>query len=403
MVFRKAFASFVMLCVVVALVMPAASAFASNENADSPSRIMQVEGQTIRVGTNAEYPPFESVDEEGNIVGFDVDLLTALAEDAGFEIEWVNTRWDGIFVALSEGEFDAVISAATITEEREEIIDFTNPYFNAGQVISVSADNAETLTTPEDLAGLRIGVQLGTTGDEYATQIEGAVVERYDEVTLAFQALGDGEVDAVIADSPTSADIIANNPDLNLMIVGEPLTEEYYGIAVNSERADLLEALNASLEVVIADGTYAEIYEAYFGAPPPSEFLPEGMMVELDPTDPTSVILYVLNSTFTGDYDGLVSVVCEEALDDEDAPTPEEIAEGAEGLEGFTIDYSGLTFEVEISEAGDEAFVTIDGDIIFSAGDVAEAVPFAEIDDDGEPTRLVLIEEAWFLCPAEEE
>ncbi|NJL93557.1 MAG: transporter substrate-binding domain-containing protein [Anaerolineae bacterium] len=95
--------------------------------------LAQDDDEVIVIGTNAEYPPFESVDEDGNIVGFDIDLFTAIAEDAGLEIEFVNTRWDGIFTALAQGEFDVVISAATITPEREEEVNFTEPYFNAGQ------------------------------------------------------------------------------------------------------------------------------------------------------------------------------------------------------------------------------------------------------------------------------
>ncbi|MFP3855414.1 MAG: transporter substrate-binding domain-containing protein, partial [Anaerolineales bacterium] len=86
---------------------------------------------TVVIGTNAEYPPFEFVNEEGNITGFDIEMIDAIAQEAGFEYELVNTRWDGIFVALASGEFDAVISAATITGEREEMVDFSDPYFEA--------------------------------------------------------------------------------------------------------------------------------------------------------------------------------------------------------------------------------------------------------------------------------
>src|SRR5690606_1607114 len=129
---------------------------------------MESELGVVTVGMNAEYPPFEFVDEEGNIVGFDVDLMNAIAAEAGFDIELVNTRWDGIFVALQSGEFDAVASAATITEEREEIVDFSNPYFNAGQMIAVREVDAADISTPDDLAGLRVGVQSGTTGDIWA-------------------------------------------------------------------------------------------------------------------------------------------------------------------------------------------------------------------------------------------
>ena len=112
----------------------------------------------LTVGINAEYPPFESVDDAGNIVGFDADLMNAIAAAADFEFEFVNTRWDGIFVALASGEFDAVISAATITAERAETVDFSDPYFNAGQSITVRADNTDIMG-PDDLAGRKVGVQ----------------------------------------------------------------------------------------------------------------------------------------------------------------------------------------------------------------------------------------------------
>ncbi len=216
------------------------------------------------MGTNAEYPPFEYVDEEGNITGFDIDLMEAIAEEAGFEFEFVNTRWDGIFVALASGEFDAVISAATITEEREEMVDFSDPYFNAGQRIAVRADETE-IEGPEDLAGKRVSVQLGTTGDIWLTDETDAEVVRYDENTLAFQALANGDVDAAVADGPTAADIIQANPEMNLRLVEGVYTEEQYGIAVNPDRQDLLAAINEGLAAVEASGRYDEIYDKYFG------------------------------------------------------------------------------------------------------------------------------------------
>jgi polar amino acid transport system substrate-binding protein len=229
----------------------------------------------VKVGMNAEYSPMEYVDENGDIVGFDVDLVKLLAERAGFEYELINTRWDTIFVALAAGDFDIVASSATITEEREETVDFTNPYFNAGQMIAVKADRADEITTPEDLAGLKVGVQQGTTGDIYASeQIEGADVVRYDEITMAFQALGTDEVDAVLNDGPVSADYIAKNPELEAVLVGIPLTEEFYGIAVQPDQPELLDAINAALADIIADGSYAELYVKWFGVEPDAMFMP---------------------------------------------------------------------------------------------------------------------------------
>ncbi|MBI5959027.1 MAG: basic amino acid ABC transporter substrate-binding protein, partial [Chloroflexi bacterium] len=229
----------------------------------------------VKIGVNAEYPPMEFVDEAGTLTGFDIDLLAAMAEVGGYEIEWINTRWDGIFVALASGEFDAVASSATITAEREEIVDFSNPYFNAGQMIAVRTADAEKVKVPADLAGLRVGVQAGTTGDIAASEIAGVEVVRYDEITLAFQALSAGDVDAIVNDGPVNADIIAKNPDLGVVAVGDPFTDELYGIAVQPTKPELLDAVNTSLAAVIASGQYAEIYQKWFGMQPPSMFMPQ--------------------------------------------------------------------------------------------------------------------------------
>lgn len=232
--------------------------------AEAPAQQPAAAPAKIKVGTNAEYRPFEYVDESGEIVGFDIDLIKELAKRAGYEVELVNTKWDGIFTALAAGEFDVVASACTITDERKQSVDFTDPYFNAGQSIAVLADN-ETIKTVEDLKGKRIGVQLGTTGDMEASKIEGAEVKRYEEITLAFQALANGDVDAIVNDTPTSADIIKANPEIKAKIVGEPFTNEFYGIAVNKGKPEIRDALNKALAEIKADGTYDQIYRKWFG------------------------------------------------------------------------------------------------------------------------------------------
>ncbi len=374
---------FILLTVALLLVMALPVAATSQPTAERATR-SQVEGQTIKVGTNAEYPPFESVDEQGNIIGFDVELMDAIAADAGFEIEWVNTKWDGIFTALASGEFDAVISAATITPEREEEVDFSNPYFLAGQIISVRAADAENVATPDDLAGKRVGVQTGTTGDTFATEIPGVEVVRFDEATLAFQALGNEEIDAVIVDAPTSVDIIANNPDLNLVTVGEALTDEFYGIAIRPDFPELLDAVNASLVNVIADGTYAAIFEAYFGALPSEDFQEGGTgVVLIDTTDPASVTAYVLAASFAGDVEAIVEVSCEGG----DLPTAEDLAQ----LVGLTVDLSGLEYAVTIN--GETAEVLVGGTLTLEGTEVAGSDLFPE------PATLVLDGEDWLFCP----
>lgn len=364
--------------------------------------IQAQDDDVITIGTNAEYPPFESVDEDGEIVGFDIDLFKALAADAGIEIEFVNTRWDGIFVALSEGEFDAVISAATINDEREEIIDFTDPYFNAGQTIAVRADLAAEVSGPEDLAGLRIGVQLGTTGDEYASEIDGAEVVRFDEITLAFQAIGAGDLDAIINDGPTSADIIANNPDLGVVIVGDPLTDEFYGIAVNPELSDLLDTLNTSLANIIADGTYAAVYEEWFGVLPPSAFLPAEAF-EADLSTPEGALEALLHAFFGAiaaqDPAGILELACEGAGDSPLIPS-------AEGLAAFSglelIDINELTIEVTENEDGSTSVVP-GGSLKLLLGGAEQPIPAALLMTQLgiESIRFEQSEEDgnWYLCP----
>ena len=220
----------------------------------------------VVVGTNAEFPPFEYVDENNELVGFDIDLFEAIAAAAGFEFEYVNTKWDGIFVALASGEFDAVISGVTITDERKETVDFSAPYFNAGQLIIVQASN-EDIAGPEDLPGHTVGVQLGTTGDIYATDVVGNdMMKRYDEYPPAFLALSNGDVDSVVCDDPVARAFVDGQPELGLKIIGEPLTEEKYGIAVNKGRPEVLAAINAGLATVFGDGSYSAFYKDWFGA-----------------------------------------------------------------------------------------------------------------------------------------
>ncbi|MER2597931.1 MAG: ABC transporter substrate-binding protein [Caldilineales bacterium] len=220
----------------------------------------------IKVGTNAEYRPMEFVDDKGAVIGFDIDLMNAIAAAGGFEVEFVNTRWDGIFVALDQGEFDAVISSATITDERKQTVNFSDPYFTAGQGLAVKQGSA--ITGIADVDGKKVGVQLGTTGDIWASENTKAEVIRYDEITLAMQALANGDVDAVFNDAPVSADIVKANPEMGLVMLPELYTSEEYGIAVNQDKADVLAVINKGLAAVRASGEYDTIYEKWFGMKP---------------------------------------------------------------------------------------------------------------------------------------
>ncbi len=240
-----------------------------------PSTLPQcAAGGTLTVGSDATYPPFESINEKtGKIEGFDVDILNAIGQKEGFTLDFHNALFDTIFTALSYGQYDVVASASTITAERQKTVNFSNPYFIAGQVIVARQADASLYKTPADLAGKLIGVQNGTTGAEAAKAIPNTKgVKAYDTAPEAFQALANGDVDAVVNDNVTSLSIILNSPTLKLAVIGQPFTSEFYGIAVRKDCTDLLAKINAGLSAVIADGTYATIYEKYLGEQPPSVF-----------------------------------------------------------------------------------------------------------------------------------
>jgi arginine/lysine/histidine/glutamine transport system substrate-binding/permease protein len=224
------------------------------------------------VGTEPAFPPFEMKDEAtGDLIGFDIELMKAIGEAAGREVKFISLPFDGLIPALQSKTLDAAISGMTITAERAQTIDFSRPYFEAGLAIAVKDDNNE-IQSLEDLAGKRIAVQIGTTGADQAQQVEGATVSTFDGAPLALQELINGRVDAVVNDLPVTLFAINEANLQGIKIVGELLTEEYYGIALPKGSEDV-EAINTALGQIIQDGTYADIYRQWFQADPPE--LPE--------------------------------------------------------------------------------------------------------------------------------
>ncbi len=209
--------------------------------------------RVVKVATDATWPPMQFIDENRQLVGYDIDLMNAVAEAAGFRVEFQNTAWDGIFAGLATGEYDAVISSVTITEERRATMDFSIPYINAGQVLIVpqSTTGVETLA---DLSGQRVGAQIGTTGSFAIEDAEGVQLVTYDELGLAIADLANGRIAGVVADTPIAADYVLQNEEYSdtLMIVGEPFTDEYYGIAVRKGNSELLALINGGLETVLS-------------------------------------------------------------------------------------------------------------------------------------------------------
>ncbi|TVR35239.1 MAG: basic amino acid ABC transporter substrate-binding protein [Spirochaetaceae bacterium] len=219
---------------------------------------------TIVVATDATWPPMEYIDENRELVGFDIDLMRMIAEEGGFEVEFQNTAWDGIFAGLGTREYDAVISSVTITEDRKQTMDFSIPYINAGQVLIVRQDQSG-VTTLSDLRGREVGAQIGTTGAFEVRDADGVELRTYDELGLAVEDLANGRIDGVVADTPIAADFVLQNENYRgrLQIVGEPFTEEYYGIAVRKGNSAVLDRINAGLQAVIDSGRIAELEEKW--------------------------------------------------------------------------------------------------------------------------------------------
>jgi polar amino acid transport system substrate-binding protein len=222
------------------------------------------------VGTDAAYAPFESQNEKGEIVGFDIDVVSAVAKKAGIEVKFVNTPWEGIFNNLAQGDRDLLVSAITITDERKQTMDFSAPYFDAQQLIAVKTDSK--IAGFDDLKKLKVGVQTGTTGDEVVSKLIGKTstsVKRFESTPLALKELESGGVDAVVADNGVVIHYVANNAGAKFKTVSDTaFTPEQYGLAVKKGNAELLEKINKGLADIKADGTYDKIYAQYFGAAP---------------------------------------------------------------------------------------------------------------------------------------
>ncbi len=212
----------------------------------------------IVIATDATWPPMEMVDESKNIVGFDIDLMNAAAKAGGFVVEFRNTAWDGIFAGLEAGKYDAVMSSVTITDERKGTMDFSVPYINAGQILVVKSA-VEGVETLADLKGKIVAAQIGTTGAFEIDKVKDAekiTAKTYDEIGLAFEDLANGRVDALVCDTPVAAQFALQNESYKgkLKIVGQPFTEEFYGVAVKKGNSKILDQINKGLKKVLDSG-----------------------------------------------------------------------------------------------------------------------------------------------------
>src|SRR5436305_698981 len=216
----------------------------------------------LRIGTDATYPPFETA-EGGNFSGFDIDLGEAIAKELGVKARWINSGFDGIFPALQNGSFDAVMSSVTITPERSASMLFSDPYYDSGQLIAVRQDT-QNINTPDDLAGKKVGVQINTTAQYDLEKRAGVEVEKYNTIDLALQDLQNKRIDAVVSDAPVLKWMIFQS-FRQLKTVGRRFTDEKFGIALGQDSDDLRRAINAALWHIVQSGDYNRLHEKWFG------------------------------------------------------------------------------------------------------------------------------------------
>jgi lysine-arginine-ornithine-binding protein len=216
----------------------------------------------LRIGTDATYPPFETA-EGGQYSGFDIDLGNAIGRELGVKTRWINASFDGIFPALQNGTFDAVMSSVTITPERSASMLFSDPYYDSGQLIVVNQDR-QGVSLPDDLKGKSVGVQINTTAQFDLEKRDGVKVAKYNTIDLALLDLRNKRIDAVVIDAPVAKWMIFQSFH-DLKTVGRRFTDEKFGIALAQGSEDLQQEINKALKKIKETGEFDRLHEKWFG------------------------------------------------------------------------------------------------------------------------------------------
>lgn len=223
------------------------------------------EAKAIIVGTNPSFAPFEYQDKEGNMEGFDLDLMTAIGENQGFGVEFKSMEFDALTGALATGQIDVAAAGISVTPERNEKVLFSTPYMNASLGIVVTADN-NAIAKPEDLKDKVVCAQIGTTGAEAANQLkeEGVVkeVKLLSDFNVCMQEILNGGSDACINDMPVNLNYMAAHPGV-VKVLDKLYATDYYALTVSKEASELQAKINEGLKNVIASGKYEELCKKY--------------------------------------------------------------------------------------------------------------------------------------------
>ena len=245
----------------------AASSVAASSEAASTSaaaaELTTVEAGKLTMATNATFPPYEMTTDAGTIEGIDVDTAQAIAEKLGLELQIDDMDFDAALLSVQQGKADIAMAGITVTDERMAVMSFSDSY--ATGIQSVIVPEGSDIASVDDLAGKKIGTQRGTTGYLYCSDDFGEdAVVAYDNGLTAVQALNNGQVDAVVIDNAPAKEYVAANPGLK--VLDTSYAEEDYAIGMNKSNTALLEAVNAALEELKADGTLQAIVDKYITA-----------------------------------------------------------------------------------------------------------------------------------------
>ena len=252
---------FLVLCMTALLAIGALAAGCGGAHKDAAGSSEKV----LRVGTNADFAPFEFQDADGKeYQGFDMDLIRAIGKEMGYKVEIQNINFDGLIPAMESGNIDLIASGMTINDERKAKVLFSEPYYQSGLTIIVKKDNT-SINTFKDLTGKKVAVQIGTTSAKEVKTLGNVEVKEFNSSADTFMELKAGGVDAVVNDRPVNDYYILKSGEKDVRALDELLTSEDYGLAINKNNADLQKKVNDALASLKKSGEYDKIFAKWFG------------------------------------------------------------------------------------------------------------------------------------------
>lgn len=337
-------------------------------------------GQNIRVGFHAGRPPLAFLDETGQVTGFEIELMEAIAEAEGFRIQWVISQED-LLAAVAAGNLDAAIGI-TGDETNVSPVQMSVPYYLNSLVIVSDEDETIPAARLEELGGRPVGVEAETLADDYLQLVGGVEVVTFSSLGDAAVALEVGQVVALVMSNDQAEQVVNVYGDWRLALTGTVLND-YYSIAVREEAPELVATINQGLFELYANGSYARLYQRYFG---------RVFVTRLDGATPEGVVRFYLERLFGGDLAGAAQAVCEMERG--------HMAEMSfEEFDSVNVDFSGLEYQVELDE--EQARVSLAGTLRFDEGTMEVELQAADLFREG--ISLLQTGDGWRICPVESE